>query len=505
MIHVPRPILLSFLAALCAVLPAAACGPGSAPSHGPDTVPDVEDLSADTLGPGLPRLRVQGTSWVTEEGTPVVLRGANLGSWGFHEPWITAVDYDLAGRALTQAEEAGLRDEARTAILAIQGQDGDWLTLFEAALADQAGAEAAAAVVAAVRDCLPGIQDDSDRPLFQALETRFGVAVRDELVGIFMDAWIRDEDLAWLAAQGFNLVRVPLGYRTLTAISHLSPPTELVWNEAAFARIDGLLDRCRAHGLYAILDLQESPGGHNDYSGTPRLYDDETMQDLTVQLWEELSLRYRDRDEVAAYSLLAEPYGAPDPAARDAMYDRLLRAIRATGDLRPLVIHDGFFGMDTLPHPEDLGWDQVVYSTHLFQFDFDELSDWEGLIELFYPVALEQPFASLGVPLFIGSFSTRHDAPWAYDAARLLVSYFEDHGWSWSVWTLKRIDDPIGYELFGKTSSYGLLGGHADFVRPDVCRDDADTLRARFASYADYPFTPNDALLDALREPWAPR
>ena len=50
------------------------------------------------------------------------------------------------------------------------------------------------------------------------------------------------------------------------------------------------------------------------------------MQDLAVQLWLEIARRFGDRNEVAAYSLLAEPFGAPSAEARDAMYDRLVKA-----------------------------------------------------------------------------------------------------------------------------------------------------------------------------------
>lgn len=49
-----------------------------------------------------------------------------------------------------------------------------------------------------------------------------------------------------------------------------------------------------------------------------------------------------------------------------------------------------------------------------------------------------------------GSFSTIKDAPWAYDAARFLTDTYEAEGWSWSVWTYKRLDDPIDVALFGE-------------------------------------------------------
>ena len=40
----------------------------------------------------ISRLRAQGTAIVDANGTPIQLRGVNLGGWMFHETWITGVD-----------------------------------------------------------------------------------------------------------------------------------------------------------------------------------------------------------------------------------------------------------------------------------------------------------------------------------------------------------------------------------------------------------------------------
>ena len=499
-IHVLIYLVILTLTAACST------GDGGGPA-GSEDVPVVGDGVADQAAPpaGPPRLHVAGTEWVDPDGNPVFLRGVNLGAWTYHETWISQVGYDLAGRALVMAQEAGYGEEAAAAVVLLdqagdelEGQGLSWLDGFEQELAADIGADEAAALRASIEQYLPTVRDDSDRPLYQLLETRFGVEARDALIATFMDAWIQEEDIAWLAQTGFNLVRVPIGYRPLTAVSHLAPITEILPNERTFERIERLLDWCETYGLHAVIDIQESPGGHNTYSGPARLYDDPAMQALTVALWEELSRRFIDRDVVAAYSLLAEPFGAPSPEARDAMYDKLVKAIRAKGDDHVLVIHDGFLGMDTLPMPADMGWTNVVYSTHLFEFSADSLAFWEGLVDLFYPFTLEAPFETHGVPYYIGSFSAGKDEPWAYDVAEMLVDYFEAHGWSWSLWTFKRIDDPIAFTLLGETSGYGVLTGHADFDRPDVHRDDLETLMTKMTAYADYPFAPNEALVGAL-------
>lgn len=450
---------------------------------------------------GPPRLRAEGTRLIDQTGAEVRLTGANLGGWLFHESWITQATFTTRARV----HEVGVRSgyaEAVEAALVEAGRDEDapgWYEAVQAALATQIGEAPAAAVVSEAQS-YPSLQDDSDLLLRRELTRRFGTAGRDELSDVFQRAWLREADVAWLADQGFNVVRVPMSYRDLTTDPDDDLPARLTWNELAFARLDDLLGWCERHGVYAVLDLQESPGGHNGYSGEAKLYGDPALQQLTIELWEELSRRYHARDVVAAYSLLAEPFGAPNAGARDAMYDRLVTALRARGDDHLLVIHDGFFGMNTLPVPADRGWTGVVYSTHIFEFGATSQEDYQQIVNGFHDPVLTKAQARQGVPYYIGSFSTGKDEPWAYEAAQLLIDWYTRHGWSWSIWTLKRIEDPLDWKLWGVQSSYGVLGRLASpFTRPDVQRDDVETLRARFAAYADLVVEPNEALLGILK------
>jgi len=496
----PWPLLLG----LC-LLTATCGGASSAPdTHDARAEGDArEDVPSEADAPAPtppPRLRAEGTRLVDAGGAEVRLMGANLGGWLFHESWITQAAFTTRARV----HEVGVRlghEQAVEAALLEAGRDEDapgWWETLRAALAARIGEGPAAAVVEEAQR-YPSLQDDSDLLLRRELARRFGSEARDELSDVFQRAWLREADVAWLAGRGFTVVRVPMSYRDLTTDPDDDVPARLTWNERAFARLDDLLVWCERYGLYAVLDLQESPGGHNGYAGEAKLYGDAALQQLTVELWQELSRRYQARDVVAAYSLLAEPFGAPSAADRDAMYDRLVTAIRERGDDHLLVIHDGFLGMNSLPTPADLGWTGVVYSTHIFEFAARSLEDYQAIVSGFHDPVLTKAQARQGVPYYIGSFSTRRHEPWAYQAAQLLVDWYTEHGWSWSVWTLKRIDDPLDRELWGVQSSYGVLGRlSSPFTPPDVQRDDLETLRARFAAYADLVFAPNEELLGIL-------
>lgn len=462
----------------------------------------------DKFPGGLTRLHAEGTRIVNEQGKWVVLKGVNLGGWLFNETWITKIDYSLHGRIHVLGLENGIGAEVDAALietgpsyektLETNPVDPDsWSYRFAAALADRVGRPPAGNFISSAA-IYPSISDDSDLPLRKLLEQRFGAETRDELLDIFQRAWIRETDIAWLAAQGFNVVRVPIGYRNLITESDLEPLQALTWNERAFAQIDALLEWCEKYEIYAVLDLQESPGGHNDYSGPALLYEKPEMQALTVDLWEEISSRYSDRDIVAAYSLLAEPMSAPSLQARDEMYDKIVQAIRARGDDHLLIIHDGFFGMDSLPLPGDYNWQNVIYSTHLFE-EANNLEAYKSLVFL-YQMIFKKAQSAQVVPYYIGSFSTKEDTDWAYDAVSLFLKFFNESGWSWSLWTYKHFDDPIDHELWGTSTSWGVRGKlSSSFDRPDVYRDDLQTLRKKFAAYADLVVDPNEQLLSRLK------
>lgn len=470
---------------------------------------------AATQAPPMPALSARGADLVDDTGTVVVLRGANLGGWIFHEPWITHADYTQAGRLWATGVQAGLQADLEAALVEVgpgagpedprvcPGGGDAWLATLRDALTRRVGTAKAAEILdaAATR---PSVCADSDVPYRALLEDRFGVEGRDELQDAFQSGFVVEDDIAWLAAQGFNLVRVPMSWRDLSTLSDgtdLSTVDRLPWNERTFARIDRLLDWCRAHRVWAILDLQEAPGGQNTYKGIePRLYADPHMQELTVQFWQELSRRYRDRPEVAAYSLLAEPFGAPSAAERDRVYDLLVKAIRAGGDGKLLVIHDGFFDLRLagLPDPAAKGWTNVVYSTHFFESTPTSVDQFQAVLDL-YDAFFGDAQATQKVPYFIGSFSTRIDQDWAYEALDRLVGWMEGHRWSWAIWTLKRADDPLVVRLWNFRTAWGLLGRiDGDFERPDPWVDDFATLKRRLAGYAAVRYQPNDRILEVL-------
>ncbi|MBQ4898708.1 cellulase family glycosylhydrolase [Paenibacillus sp. Marseille-P2973] len=124
----------------------------------------------------------------------------------------------------------------------------------------------------------------------------------------FRDDYVTREDIRLMAEQGYNSVRIPIGWRVL-----MEDEPGIHWKEDGFELIDRCLDWCEEFGIYAFLDLHGAPGGQtganidDSVDDFPRLLTDEDSWNKGIELWKELARRYRDRWIVGGYDLLNEP------------------------------------------------------------------------------------------------------------------------------------------------------------------------------------------------------
>ena len=224
-----------------------------------DSESDAQDEEPLDRSAPLTRLSAVGTKIVNAEGHALRLRGVNLGSWIFHEPWITLSAYSLRARI----HELGTRETFSAQVDDVLEELGrsdkapDYLDRFGAALNAKLGSPEVGRFLSDIRTFDVSLDDDSDLPLRRKLATRFGEDERDELMDAFQSAWITEKDIAFIAEQGFNVVRVPMSYRDLTRGADLDKPAVLLWNERTFSRLDALLGWCAEHRIYAVLTFRK--------------------------------------------------------------------------------------------------------------------------------------------------------------------------------------------------------------------------------------------------------
>jgi endoglucanase len=152
---------------------------------------------------------------------------------------------------------------------------------------------------------------DRPRKFYAWTETLLGKEASDLFWIQFRELFITENDIKLIKDLGFNSVRIPFDYEILF---HASETKEkLIIKEEGFNLIDRVLKWCKKYQVYAILDLHAAPGGQtganidNCKHDQPELFTNELYQKQTINLWQDIALRYKDNVWVAAYDLMNEP------------------------------------------------------------------------------------------------------------------------------------------------------------------------------------------------------
>ena len=142
----------------------------------------------------------------------------------------------------------------------------------------------------------------SPRAIYATFERLLG---RDQSLAFwrtFRANFVRREDIDFIAAAGFNAIRVPFHYNMFAG------------GDAGegWALVDRLLTWCETAGIYVVLDMHAAPGGqtgtnHDDGPGLPLLFYVPELQDQTVAVWRAIAERYKHKTAVLGYELLNEP------------------------------------------------------------------------------------------------------------------------------------------------------------------------------------------------------
>ncbi|MBZ0286085.1 MAG: glycoside hydrolase family 5 protein [Anaerolineae bacterium] len=267
--------------------------------------------------------------------------------------------------------------------------------------------------------------------------------------------------LDFMAANGFDFVRIPCDYNFWTTDFNYFEPDEVV-----FKLLDRYLAACQARGFHLSLNLHRAPGyciNRNDLE-KHNLWLDAIAQDAFVFLWETFARRYQSvssRD--LSFDLLNEPPSVGDfGLTRDnhaALIRRTAAAIRAIDPSREIVI-DGLAGGNVaMPELADLG---VVHSGRGYQpmpvshWGATWWTGWQKAAGPIYPggewdgkiwdkAALHEYYApwravaDSGVTVHIGEFGCFNQTPndaalrWFAD----LLDLYQQYGWGYALWNFE--------------------------------------------------------------------
>ncbi len=269
----------------------------------------------------------------------------------------------------------------------------------------------------------------------------------------YMESYVSEADISFLAKTGFNFVRVPFNYRHFE--SDLAPGK---WLEDGFRRLDSVVRLCRKYNLWALLDLHAAPGAQardqnaGSAYGEAYMWNHKQFMDRVAALWKELARRYKGDSTIAGYNLLCEPV-TNDVPLLNAFYAQLTRAIREVDPSHIIALDPNRWAKDISSLKDPLFEDpQVIPAIHHYYSDdasFAQLTSYPGSIngKVCDRAALERTLDGkhdeqrIHRPTIMGEFGVdiTGSQPFATQLAitRDLVSIFEEKGWGWSMWCYK--------------------------------------------------------------------
>jgi hypothetical protein len=326
---------------------------------------------------------------------------------------------------------------------------------------------------------------EAEKDIWDLMERRFGSETKLELIRLHRNNFFTEEDVRRIAEAGLNSLRVPLWWRA----------TDDVQYDGSFTYLDRCISWCSANGIYVIMDLHGAPGGQSSEAriigerADSELWKNEKFRKQTIDWWRRVATRYRDEPAVAGYDLLNEAYTAPMPdliAFNDEMYR----------DTRHLIfMQDGLLGFHRLPKPDDMGWENVVYSFHYYP-----PGPTEGVMSPsvdFYKY--NRMALHYGVPIYVGEFNSMMLERGGVSAFRRYCEAFDYFGWSWGFWTYKTIERNRDY-------NWGLYGHAVEGEPVDLNRAPWNEIVDAFKKMRTSELNPDRMMLAAVDTPmrWKP-
>jgi hypothetical protein len=242
----------------------------------------------------------------------------------------------------------------------------------------------------------------------------------------FQSRFITEADIALIAASGFDHVRLPINSRVIQA----EDGTPI---EAGYALIDRLIEWCREHRLWVLLDLHGAPGGQtgtnidDSPNQLPELFLEPRYRELTRRLWRDLATRYAGETVVLGYDLLNEPlpneWQHSHAAELAELYRDLTADIRAI-DPDHLIVYEGAHWATNWSIFTEVWDDNSLLQFHKYWSSPDTAS----------LTAFLETRDRLGLPIYMGE-GGENTIEWIYTAFRL----YESHGIGWNFWPWKKI------------------------------------------------------------------
>ena len=315
-------------------------------------------------------VRVSGTRLLGRDGKKIVLRGTNCGNWMVREPYMMNTSGNL-----------------------------DRQFKFDKMIADVCGEEKV-----------------------------------QEFDSLWMDNNFCEEDMRFLAEQGFNTLRVPMHYKYFTLPIEQEPVSgEQTWLQEGFDRIDSMCVWAERWGILLILDMHACPGGQSsgdicDYdSSKPSLWESEDNRLKLTALWRKIAERYKDRKCVAAYDLINETNWtlANNNKLLWDTFKTIIKAIREVDTNHIVILEGNSYSNDYTGLPATKMDTKMMLQYHRYGV-YNTKEQVQGMADM---------ASKYNCPIYIGEFGENSNS-WTAGSIRLYEEAMQFA--AWTCWPMKK-------------------------------------------------------------------
>ena len=381
-----------------------------------------------SAAPAPSMLHAQGAQIVNAFGQPIALRGINLGGWLVEEPWMEPFVVD-----------------------------------------PPAGS--------------PYPPNEDHVKIWSTAKARFGAAGMQQIRDAFRSAWITPADFDRMHDAGMNCVRVPF------LSSLVDEPNGLRW-------LDDAVAWAGQRHMYVILDMHGAPGSQSDqahtgHKGVPEFFTKGANVRSAMTIWAQIAARYKNNPVVAGYDLINEPMATPTSDTLYVVENRLYQSIRAVDPNHIIIMEDGYSGAQWMPFPIPAGWNNVVYSTHYYDFPAKTEQDQADSVSG-YLNNVEKESKRRDIPWYVGEFGFEPNGTPAV-LAQMLGTAKRD-GLAATMWSYK-----CTWGDQGQQNLWGLYSNTKPISKLNMFTDSKAELIAKCAQFRTENLTPNTGALEAFR------
>ena len=261
------------------------------------------------------------------------------------------------------------------------------------------------------------------------VEGQWGVIIKDEYFKLIKNA-------------GFDHVRIPVRWS-----AHADPKPPYTIETSFFNRVDHVINEALKNGLYVVLNIHH----YEEMMQRP-----EQHKDRFLEIWKQLSIRYKDYPETLWFELLNEPCNYLNSRIWNQYLREAINIIRKTNPTRKIIVGptdwNSIYKLNELEIPKDSNIVVTFHYYNPFQFTHQGAewvspsppvgTKWLGtaieklIISGELDMAVEWSKKNNNIPLFLGEFGAYSKAD--MDSRVRWTSYVarsaEQRGIAWCYW-----------------------------------------------------------------------